>query len=75
MPRDKGGYVGQTEPDEKEGVRNLVGGIGEVGDAPSRSQESATRQKADKKSPWDVKRGNPGQDWQPASWTPGPSKR
>ncbi|MCJ1335252.1 hypothetical protein MMC09_000520 [Bachmanniomyces sp. S44760] len=26
LPRDPGGYVGQTEPDEKEGVRSAVGG-------------------------------------------------
>ncbi|MCJ1311867.1 hypothetical protein MMC25_005540 [Agyrium rufum] len=30
VPRDKGGYVASGEPADKQGVRSLVGGIGEI---------------------------------------------
>ncbi|MCJ1257203.1 hypothetical protein MMC24_005028 [Lignoscripta atroalba] len=74
LPRDPGGYAGQTEPDEKEGVRNAVGGVGEVGESETSSQEKRNRGKASD-SPWQVNRGNPGDGWQPEAWTPGPVKR
>ncbi|KAL9113337.1 MAG: hypothetical protein Q9187_007627, partial [Circinaria calcarea] len=71
IPRDKAGYVGQTESDEKEGVRNAVGGLGEVGDIEATRPEK----KREKINPWKQQRGNPGESWQPEAWTPGPVKR
>ena len=71
IPRDKGGYVGQTEPDEKEGVRNAVGGLGEIGDVEAIRSEK----KGEKDNPWKQRRGNPGESWQPEAWTPGPLRR
>lgn len=70
-PRDKGGYAGQTEPDDKEGVRNAVGGLGEVGDVEAPRPEK----KREKVNPWKQRQGNPGESWQPEAWTPGPVKR
>ena len=68
LPRDKGGYVGQTEPKEKEGVRNAVGGVGEV--------ENLTETTSDKKNPWQTSRkGRAGEDWQPEAWTPRPRQQ
>ncbi|MCJ1407107.1 hypothetical protein MMC19_001177 [Ptychographa xylographoides] len=73
LPRDRGGYVGQTEPDGKEGVRNLVGGIGEVGEP--ESQETMPTKDEKKENPWKTHRGNPGEGWQPQEWTPGPTRK
>ena len=70
LPRDKGGYVGQTEPDGKEGVRNAVGGLEEVGNVEERQPKHS-----EKGNPWKQQRGNPGEGWQPGAWTPGPAKR
>ncbi|MCJ1290853.1 hypothetical protein MMC34_002395 [Xylographa carneopallida] len=72
LPRDLGGYVGQTEPDEKEGVRNLVAGIDDIVD--SKKEETQDQYKG-KENPWKTKKGNPGEGWQPAAWTPGPTNR
>ncbi|MCJ1360274.1 MAG: hypothetical protein MMC33_010277 [Icmadophila ericetorum] len=68
LPRDKGSYVGQTEPAEKEGLRNAVGGVGEVGDIPETSLDKNL-----KENPWQKSRkGRAGEDWQPGAWTPRP---
>ena len=64
--RDKGGYVGQTEPKEKEGVRNHIAGASDTD--PSQGPEAVT--KKERKSPWEVNRGSPGEEWQPQAWTP-----
>ncbi|KAI9881589.1 MAG: hypothetical protein M1830_000153 [Pleopsidium flavum] len=63
VPRDPGGYAGQTEPGEREGVRNAVGTPAEVGE------------KVRKENPWKRQRGGAGEEWQPEAWTPGPVKR
>lgn len=31
--------------------------------------------KPTKENPWAKRAGNPGQDWQPEAWTPGPKRR
>lgn len=66
IPRDRGGYVGQTEPQEKEGVRNHVASASDTN--PSQAPEGA--QKKEKINPWKVNRGSPGEEWQPQAWTP-----
>lgn len=63
LPRDPGGWAEQTEPDEKEGVRNAVG-------TPAEIQETAK-----KDNPWKRQRGGPSEEWQPEAWTPKPVKR
>ena len=71
IPRDKGGYVGQTEADEKVEVKNHV-----VGVEGTQTMERPSRQGKTKKSnPWNVQRGTPGEEWQPEAWTPGSAKR
>ncbi|MCJ1471463.1 hypothetical protein MMC13_000102 [Lambiella insularis] len=71
LPRDPGGYVGQTEPHEKEGVRNHISSTIET-EPPIRNPEASPKEKAD---PWKNNRGNPGEKWQPTAWTPGSFKR
>jgi len=66
IPRDRGGYVGQTEPQEKEGVRNHVASASDTN--PSQAPDGA--QKKEKINPWKVSRGSPGEEWQPHAWTP-----
>ncbi|MCJ1282719.1 hypothetical protein MMC26_002044 [Xylographa opegraphella] len=73
LPRDPGGYVGQTEPDEKEGVRNLVAGVDDM--VESNNDSKVTQQYKGKDNPWKTRKGNPGEDWQPAAWTPGSTNR
>lgn len=78
VPRDPGGYVGQTEPDSVEGVRQGVKGIE---DAPEASKQGARTEpvlgtKVKKENPWEQqKRKNPSEEWQPESWTPPPRRR
>ena len=74
LPRDPGGYVGQTEPDQNEGVRNAVGSLGEVSELEDPVKEGRKPAKA-RDNPWHLKGRNPGEGWQPESWTPGASKR
>ncbi|KAL9625105.1 MAG: hypothetical protein Q9160_000834 [Pyrenula sp. 1 TL-2023] len=62
-PRDPGGYVGQTEPDDKEGVRSAV-------DTPAEGSA-----KPAKENPWAKNAAGPSEKWQPESWTPGASRR
>jgi NADH dehydrogenase [ubiquinone] 1 alpha subcomplex assembly factor 2 len=72
IPRDRGGYVGQTEPNHKEGVRNHVAGVRDT----DSSQASERAQKKEKVNPWKVNKGGPGEEWQPQAWTPaGPGKQ
>ena len=70
----------QTEPTEKEGVRSAVGNAAEVqGSSEGRTTDEGrfkggAKEKSD--SPWNkVQRGNPGEDWQPQSWSPGAAAR
>ena len=63
--------MGQTEPDEKEGVRNLVAGIDDI----EKPKEETQDQYKGKEDPWKTRKGNPGEGWQPAAWTPGFTSR
>ena len=67
MPKDPGGYAGQTEPDHKEGVRSAV-------DTPPVEPEppKATKKSDPFKRP---QTGGPSEKWQPEAWTPGPAKK
>lgn len=78
--KDPGGYVQQTEPEEKEGVRSAVGNEHEV----QRSSEGRPTDEGrfkggakDKKpNPFSQpQRGGPGEGWQPESWSPGVATR
>ncbi len=64
VPRDPGGYAQQTEPDEKEGVRNAVGTPGELGKKVKKGE-----------SPWKTRKGGPSEEFQPAAWSPGVARR
>lgn len=68
-PRDKGGYV----EDGKTGVMNPIVAAGDQGqgEEPQASEQSKRKEEKKKANPWDQQRGAPGQDWQPAAWTPG----
>lgn len=68
IPRDPAAYVGQTEPDEKEGVRSGV-------ESPADQTDTRSGAKADKKNPWAQERGGPSEGWQPKSWTPDAARR
>ena len=65
IPRDPGGYAGQSEPKEKEGVRNAVETPGGTG------PEKGT--KGD--NPWKRQRGGPSEEFQPEAWSPGAVRR
>lgn len=57
--------MGQTEPAEKEGVRNAVG-----------TPEEIRQQKGGKgDNPWKRQRGGPSEEFQPEAWSPGVVKR
>ena len=78
--KDPGGYVQQTEPTAQEGVRSAVGDAGEVqGSSEGRTTDEGrfkggAQEKKD--SPWNqAQRGNPGEGWQPQSWSPGAATR
>lgn len=80
--QDPAGYMhgNQTEPTENEGVRSAVGDEGEVTASTHGKPKDSGRFKGktrDKEAnPWkQASRGNPGDDWQPESWTPGVSQR
>ena len=63
VPRDAGGYKGQTEEESREGVRSAVEGTEEQ------------QEKGKKQNPWEVNRGGPSEKWQPSAWKPGPARR
>ncbi|KAK8219674.1 hypothetical protein M8818_000648 [Zalaria obscura] len=78
--KDPGGYMGQTEPTQHEGVQNAVADPPEVqraseGKATTEGRfKGKTREK--EPSPWAQQpRGNPGEDWQPQTWNPGAAPR
>ncbi|KAL1616976.1 hypothetical protein SLS56_011196 [Neofusicoccum ribis] len=76
--RDPAGHAPQTEPEEREGVRNAVGSPGEV-EASAQAKENVdkgkfkgnTKEKAP--PPWQEPKSS--QEWQPDSWTPKPAAR
>lgn len=65
VPRDPAGYAGQTELEEKEGVRSAVRTPGEIGQGKGGKEDN----------PWKRQRGGPSEEFQPAAWSPGPVKR
>lgn len=82
--KDPGGYAQQTEPEERAGVKSAVDTPSVVdestGGAPrdERKLEGKTGKKTRERedSPWaNARRGAPGEDWQPQSWSPGPAQR
>ncbi|KAF2092139.1 hypothetical protein K490DRAFT_31916 [Saccharata proteae CBS 121410] len=66
-PRDPAGYVGQTEPEDREGVRNAVGNPEEVAQS---AKKGETKEK--EPAPWQTQQS---EEWQPAPWTPKVVKR
>lgn len=80
--RDPGGYVQQTEPEEKEGVRSAVGGPDEVAGSSEGAPKDEGRfkggakEKKREENPWQKQQqGGPSEGWQPQSWAPGPAAR
>ena len=71
VPRDRGGYEGQTEPGGKESI----GGSEDDARKISTDREEKSTPRKEKENPWKSKRGNAGEGWQPQAWTPGSSKR
>ena len=71
LPRDPGGYIGKTEPDDKESVRSAIGGLDEVGEP----EKTRPERKLEKENPWKQHKGNPGESWQPQAWTPGSTRK
>lgn len=81
---DPGGYAQQTEPEEKQGVRNAVEGEEKVAELSSEGEsqnegrfKGRTREKKKKDNPWAhlQPKGAPSESWQPESWTPGVAQR
>lgn len=80
-PRDKGGYVPQTEPDSKQGVRNMAADPNEVAgkirgedvDKGRFKGETKEEPREGKPSPWDryKHQKGPSEGWQPEGWSPG----
>ncbi|KAI4719107.1 hypothetical protein E4T48_04640 [Aureobasidium sp. EXF-10727] len=80
--KDPAGYMhgNQTEPTENEGVRSAVGDAGEVdASTEGRTKDDGRfkgRARDREANPWkQAPKGNPGDDWQPQSWSPGVSRR
>ena len=78
--KDPGGYVDQTEPEAKEGVRSAVGDQDQVKQASKGQKTDEGRFKGKtrdtKENPWNrTQRGAPGEDWQPQQWSPGIAQR
>lgn len=77
-PRDPAGYAPQTEPEEREGVRNAAGAPEEV-KASTEGKENVDqgRFKGDTKekspAPWQESASS--QEWQPDSWAPKVARR
>lgn len=79
--KDPGGYAPQTEPEEKQGIMNDVEDPVKVQKAVDGKEtdegrfRGSTREKEE--APWakNQPKGNPGEGWQPESWTPGAAPR
>lgn len=72
LPRDRGGYQGQTEEEGKEGVSSVIGGAQDiVGGLEEKGMGKVGRGGERGDNPWKKSGGqNPGADWQPDAWTP-----
>lgn len=78
--KDPGGYVQQTEPTDKEGVRSAVGDAEEVeGSSKGKPKDEGRfkgRARDRQENPFNKpQRGNPGEGWQPDTWNPGVAAR
>lgn len=74
--RDPAGNLGQTEPEEKEGVRNAVGSPQEVRDNMEGKPYDKGRFKGDtKEPPWKGQDGIFREEQQPQAWTPKSARR
>lgn len=86
--KDPGGYVPMTEPESKQGVSSAVEEQEKVGEAMAgekvdegrfRGEQTKEKKKGKKEgeAPWasQLPKGAPGENWQPASWTPGAAAR
>jgi NADH dehydrogenase [ubiquinone] 1 alpha subcomplex assembly factor 2 len=81
--KDPGGYVQQTEPEQKEGVRSAVDDANKVQAATEGRAEDEGRfkgtakEKKAKENPWShlQPKGNAGENWQPEAWSPAPTQR
>jgi len=81
--KDPGGYMPQTKPEDKQGVMSGVGDQVQVqGAVEGKGREvdegrykGNARQREE--APWakQAQKGNPGEGWQPESWTPGVASR
>ncbi|KAK1808738.1 hypothetical protein LTR12_016903 [Friedmanniomyces endolithicus] len=89
QPRDPAGYVQQTEPENKQGVMSAVEDAVKVQEVAVEGKDGkevdegrfkgSTREKPRERgpAPWDQQqaKGTPGENWQPAAWTPGIAQR
>jgi len=76
QPRDPAGNVGQTEPEDKQGVRNVAGTEEEVKEAVAGEEHDKGRFKGDtKESSWMPKAGGLNQEQEPAPWAPKIARR
>ena len=71
IPRDKGGYGGQTEADKKDKVKNHIGEV----EGTSTMESLNRKDKKESYNPWKIQKGSPGEEWQPGTWAPGSIKR
>jgi len=83
--KDPGGYAPQTEPENKQGVASAVEDQGKVDEIVKEGKEGKdvdegrfkgkTRER--EAAPWEQqqRRGAPGEDWQPQTWSPGVARR
>lgn len=84
-PRDKGGYVPQTEQDSHQGVRNMAADPREVAgkirgedvDKGRFKGETKEEPRDGKPSPWEQykQQKGPSEGWQPDAWKPGKVER
>ncbi|KAK0933636.1 hypothetical protein LTR29_014808 [Friedmanniomyces endolithicus] len=89
QPRDPAGYVQQTEPENKQGVTSAVEDAVKVHEVAVDGKDGkevdegrfkgSTREKPRERgpAPWEQQqaKGTPGENWQPAAWTPGTAQR
>ncbi|KAK3657845.1 hypothetical protein LTR56_002224 [Elasticomyces elasticus] len=88
QPKDPGGYAPQTEPENKQGVISAVEDQAKV-EVAAEGRDSrevdegrfkgSTREKPREReaAPWEQQqpKGNAGENWQPAAWSPGVASR
>ena len=73
LPRDRAGYQGQTEAEEKEGVGNAIGGAEDLVGEPEGNKKGKQKWREEERDDNPLKKTgahNPGAGWQPDAWTP-----